>query len=149
MYNSELWTLTKKLENEIDVFQRNLLKKILQIKYPYIIRNEDLYRKTCEIPWSTKIKTRRLRWTGHFLRLADKTPAKLAYKESNRKVGRNFCGNTLTWRKQINRDLYYVNTNLFLDLVNISYLAEDRDWWNKEVVKPTCCGAQHERRNSQ
>ena len=39
LYNSELWTANKKLENDIDVFQRNLLRKILQIHYPHTISN--------------------------------------------------------------------------------------------------------------
>src|SRR6266581_2799535 len=55
LYNSELWTLTKKLENEIDVFQRILLRRILKIKYPYIITNENLYKRTKIIPWTKEI----------------------------------------------------------------------------------------------
>ena len=47
-YNSELWTLTKKLENKVDVFQRRLLRRILKIKYPKKISNENLYKKTGE-----------------------------------------------------------------------------------------------------
>src|SRR3989442_7212307 len=45
LYNSELWTLTKKLNNAIDIFQRALLKKMLKIHYPFIIRNETLYSR--------------------------------------------------------------------------------------------------------
>src|SRR5207244_5476442 len=81
MYNSELWTITKKLENVINVFQRNLLRKILKIKYPDTIRNSVLYKKTKEVPWSKKIRIRRLRWCGHLLRLPDKAPAKIALNE--------------------------------------------------------------------
>ena len=33
-YNCELWTLAKELENEIDVFQRCLLRQILKVHYP-------------------------------------------------------------------------------------------------------------------
>ena len=29
LYNSELWTVTKSIEHKIDVFQRNILRKIL------------------------------------------------------------------------------------------------------------------------
>ena len=31
LYNSELWTLTKLLEKEIDIFQRGVIKKIFNI----------------------------------------------------------------------------------------------------------------------
>jgi len=34
LYNSELWTITQKVESVIDVFQRNLLRQILKIKWP-------------------------------------------------------------------------------------------------------------------
>ena len=34
LYNSELWTMTKGLEHVVDVFQRNFLRKILNIKWP-------------------------------------------------------------------------------------------------------------------
>ena len=34
LYNSSLWTLTKKLEKKIDTFQRNLLRKIFNVKWP-------------------------------------------------------------------------------------------------------------------
>jgi len=61
MYNSELWVLTKKLENDIDIFHRKLLRRILKIFYPFTIRNETLYYRTNESKWSNKIKTRRLR----------------------------------------------------------------------------------------
>jgi len=37
LYNSELWTLTKKLENTIETFQRIQLKKILGIIWQEIL----------------------------------------------------------------------------------------------------------------
>ncbi len=38
MYNSELRTLTKKLENTVNIFQRLLLRRIINVKWP----NKDL-----------------------------------------------------------------------------------------------------------
>eukprot|EP00794_Sanderia_malayensis_P008267 gene8266-biopygen6685 len=79
LYNSELWTLTKSLENTVDVFQRNILRKILNTRWPDKIRNEDLYEKKCKVrEWSKITKERRLRWYGHLLRLPASTPAKKA-----------------------------------------------------------------------
>ncbi len=76
LYNSELWTLTKNLENTVDVFQRNTLRKIINIRWPDKIRNEDLYEKCGVKEWSKTVKERRLRWYRHLLRLPDNTPAK-------------------------------------------------------------------------
>ncbi len=39
-YNSELWTLTNKMEQQIDTFQRNILWKMLNIKWPHKITNK-------------------------------------------------------------------------------------------------------------
>ncbi len=46
MYNSELWTLTKKLENTVDIFQRLLKRKIKNEKgQKKKSLNKDLYEK--------------------------------------------------------------------------------------------------------
>jgi len=123
LYNSELWVLTKRLENEIDIFQRNLLRKILNIYYPYVITNVDLYRRTKEKLWSSNIKTRRLRWTGHLLRLNEQTPAYSAFNESRKINLRQGQGNRLTWNKMIEKDLNELDTNISLKNTNIKLLA--------------------------
>ena len=79
LYNSELWTLTKKLENTINVFQRNLLRKVLNIKWPNKISKKQLYERMKIDEWSKTIKERRLSWYGHLLRLPDNTPAKILH----------------------------------------------------------------------
>ena len=64
--------MNEKLEHSIDIFQRNLLKKNIEIHYPHKIANENLYNKTGIEPWIQDTQSRRLRWTGHMMRL-DKT----------------------------------------------------------------------------
>ena len=56
LYNSELWTITKNIEHEIDVFHRKLLRYILKIYYSYTISNTKLYTRTEELEWSVLIK---------------------------------------------------------------------------------------------
>ena len=73
LHNSELWTLTKKLENSIDTFQCRHLQKILGIKWQRNMTNHELYtRKKCE-PWAKQIKIRQLTWLGHMMRLHPET----------------------------------------------------------------------------
>lgn len=108
---------------------------MLKIRYPYTISNEKLYERTNEDTWSSKIETRRLRWTGHLLRLPEQAPASLAYNESNRYTGKKLPGNRLTWKKQINKDLANRHEGLSLERGDIRYLAEDRDWWSRKIVK--------------
>ena len=61
LYNSEIWTVNKAIEREIDVFQRQLLRNILNIRWTNgnWLTNEDLYTETHQIPWSIKIERRR------------------------------------------------------------------------------------------
>src|SRR5207245_1167750 len=125
---------TKKLENVINVFQRNFLRKILKIKYPDTIRNSVLYRKTKEVPWSKKIRIRRLRWCGHLLRLPDKAPAKIALNEIIKVEKVNKRRNKKTWKKVVIEDLRIINNNYSIDDVNLRQLAEDREWWDRKVV---------------
>ena len=109
---------------------------MLRFRYPFIISNDQLYERTKEIPWSQNIKNRRLRWTGHLLRLDDKTPARKAFKEFNRKTTNNIgCGNKLTWKKLVNNNLSQIDKNLSLDNADITSLAEDREFWRKKVVR--------------
>jgi hypothetical protein len=86
LYNSELWTLNKKMEKEIDVFQQKMFRRLLKIRWPRKISNEELRKKTQDEQWSTVIKQRRLKWFGHLLRLPDTCPARLAYKEAVRQT---------------------------------------------------------------
>ncbi len=88
LYNSELWILTKKLENTVNTFQRRYLRKILGIHWPKKITNIELYTKTTTEEWSTNIQRRRLNWLCHLMRLHPETPARLALAEYLRKVKR-------------------------------------------------------------
>ncbi len=75
LYNSELWTVTKQMQEKINAFQRRQLRVILNRTWPKIISNEQLYTITEVEPWNITIKKRRLKWTGHLLRLPPQTPA--------------------------------------------------------------------------
>ena len=86
--NSELWTLTKKLENIIDIFQCRHLRKILGIKWQRNITNNELYTRTkCEL-WTKLIKIRSLTSLGHMMRLHPETLVRNVFEEYLRKVKR-------------------------------------------------------------
>lgn len=134
MYNSEIWTLTKALENKIDAFHRTILRRTLRINWPFIITNKEIYKRTGEVKWSKKIKTRRLRWLGHLLRLHMDTPAQVALKESNKTHKKCKGRQKISWNKLIGEDLKSVGINISLDDDTLTRLACDRDWWSEEVV---------------
>ena len=79
MYNSELWTLTQTLENSIDKFQRKLLKRIINVKWPRTISNKEM-KQTEMKPWRITILRRRLTWFDYLIRLPAKAPARKTLK---------------------------------------------------------------------
>ena len=123
-----------KCEKLINIFHRNLLRKNTKIRYPYVIKNNALYRRTNEIAWSEVINIRRLRWTGHLLRLPENAPAKLALNEINQtyKINKKTCRKT--WKKIVNEDLKTIDITYSIDGVKIKELAEDREQWHRKVV---------------
>ena len=138
MYNSELWTITKKIETSIDVFHRKLLRTIIGRHYPNNISNEKLYKITKETPWIEIIRLRRLSWLGHLLRLDDQTPCNLALKYYNKNVGKNRQGNKLTWIKQINKDLQHIGLNFSIFDTGVKTLAAERKTWRKLTTLKPC-----------
>ena len=105
LYNSEVWTLTEKLNHNIDVFQRKLLRKILDIKWTRRLSNVKLYEYAKSEPWSKTIKRRRLSFLGHVMRLHPETPARRALAEFLRPVKRPQGRPTKTWFECVKNDL--------------------------------------------
>ena len=60
LYNSDLWTLTSTFEKSIDSFHRKLLRKVINLTWPRVITNEELYKRTKVTPWSLTICKRRV-----------------------------------------------------------------------------------------
>ena len=101
LYNSEIWTLTKKLQESLDSFQRKLLRRMLNIKLVEKIKNGDIHKRSHQNPITTEIKRRHLKWLGHMLRLQDKTPAKSVLKAHLKKAKGNRGRPNHTWTRQI------------------------------------------------
>ena len=109
LYNSELWSLSKARNNEMDVFQRMFLRQIIRNRK---ISNNEIY-KLCNIePWSNEIKRRRLKWFGHLVRLPENVPAKQALAEARKPYQKISGGQPTTWLSTIKTDLSEMNYNL-------------------------------------
>lgn len=110
LYNASTWTMTKTMENQIDSFQRKMIRiNVLNIKWPKKISNENLYKATKIVPWSSKIKKQRLNWFGHLTRLHPDVPAKKAirYAQENyqKKRGRPITSWISVMKNQLEEDL--------------------------------------------
>ena len=130
LYNSEIWTMTKAMQEKIDTFQRNNMRRILNIRYPRKIRNEDLYKITKQQPWSEKVKRRRLSFFGHIARLPENAPAKQAVSEfRNTKTKKLRGGQKLTWFKLVENDLKTLNINIEQALEQ----SQNREKWRNQI----------------
>ena len=132
MHNSELWTLTRSLEKKIDAFHRRLLRQLLNIQYPNIITNNDIYAMTSQHLWTNKINQNKLRFTGHILRLPEGTPARqalqIALKPATRPRGRQ----KTTWIQSTNTLLQSVGLdNLGTNILQES--ADDKKTWKQKT----------------
>ena len=68
LYNCGLWTLTKRLNEQLDVWQRRKLHYIFGVHYPHCVSNQILYEKSKQQPISRVCRRRGLLWSGHVVR---------------------------------------------------------------------------------
>ena len=74
-YGSETWTMSKKIETMLGVFERKVLRRIfgavLDNQVWRIRYNQELYEKYKSMDLVTFIKLRRLEWAGHVYRMEE------------------------------------------------------------------------------
>ena len=79
LYNTELWTLTRTKEKRLDALHRRLLRtSCLNVRWPKIASNKEVYERTGAVPWSQRIRKRTWSWCGPLARLPDDSPAREA-----------------------------------------------------------------------
>ena len=132
LYNCEIWTMRENDNNEIDGYQRKILRWMLGIRWPAKLSDEEVYRRTGLTPWSTQITTRRLRWFGHANRLNPETPASRALNDTiNTDTKKPRGGQRMTWMKCLQKDLNKANITLNQALD----VSQDRAAWRQIVHK--------------
>ena len=128
LYGCETWKRTKTLLNKLQTFINSCLRKLLRIRWPDKIRNDELWARTGQKMISEELGRRKWRWLGHTLR---KPPGSIARQslqwnpQGQRKRGRP----RTTWRMCIEEKMrkkgYSWN--------ELQKLARDRDRW-RDVV---------------
>ena len=86
---------------------------VLNVKWPNIVKNEDVYRKTATTEWSNIIRKRRLKWFGKVIRADESTLVKRAFNCANVPYQRPRGKPTSTWLSIIKSD--FLNLNLTRD----------------------------------
>ena len=96
------------------------------MKWPKVMRSEDVYRKANVIPWSKVIKKRQLSWFGHLMRLPDDTPAKMSLNYAlNHRTTRPRGRQISTWITMMEKRFKEHNASWS----EASQIALDRDKW--------------------
>ena len=103
LYNCEIWTITSsQAETTINPFQQCLLRTyVLNVEWPNTARNEEVYRRTKAIEWSTTIQKRRLQWFGSVIRRDNLTTARRALNYAIAPIPE------IPWKTSINLAEYY------------------------------------------
>ena len=64
LYGCETWKMNESDNKKLDTFQFKCLQRILKIRWPYIVSNDDIFSRTKVKRISTEVKIRRWRWFG-------------------------------------------------------------------------------------
>jgi len=119
-YGSEAWTITKKDEKALLVFERKIFRRIYGPKYE---NREWKSRTNRELEEMSKgqnivkwIKGQRISWLGHLERMEEeRTPKKIFTQEleGTRRRGRPKKG----WKEEVERDLQVLGVRRWKELV--------------------------------
>ena len=94
----------------INAFQRIFLRTyVLNVKWPNIVKNEDVCRKTAATEWGIIIQKRILKWFGKVIRADESTPVTRAFNYANSPYQRPRCKPTSTWLNIIKLDFRNLN----------------------------------------
>ena len=105
----------------------------MNIRWPKIATNNEVYETTRQKPWSQVIEKRELSWFGHLIRLADDTPAKLALRNSLRLTKKPRGRQKTTWISMM-KAKFKGNGLEWEDAID---LATDRSAWNS-FIRQSC-----------
>ena len=78
LYNSGTWALTQTRAKSLSAFHRRQLRSLLGIRWPQIIRNRELYRRTRQPDIANLVDQARVRLLGHCLRMDPQSPPQQA-----------------------------------------------------------------------
>ena len=87
----------------MDTFMFKCCRRILKIRWPYVISNDEILKRTKLRRISEEVKIRRWKWIGHVLRMEDNSDCitALTWKpEGRRKIGRP----RTTWRRTVEKE---------------------------------------------
>ena len=132
LYGSETWRTTITTMKKVQTFINTCLRRILKIRWPDTISNENLWMQTNQKPVDQDIMHRRWRWIGHTLRKPATSTTRTALSwnpQGKRKRGRP----RNTWRRDLDAD----RKGTGYTWRQLETLAQDRAAW-RTLVSGLC-----------
>ena len=132
LYGSETWRVTKTNTHKLQTFTNRCLRNILNIRWPEVVSNEQLWNRTRQAPLDTDIKKRKWGWIGHTLRKPASNVTRQALDwnpQGKRKVGRP----KQTWRRSVDAEVKAAN----MTWAELKRTSQNRVRW-KSVVAALC-----------
>jgi hypothetical protein len=74
---------SKEIKNKLDVFEGRWLRRIIGVKWPKVISNEELRQRTGQVKLSEGGISRAIRWAGHVWRMDESRIARSVEKFKN------------------------------------------------------------------
>ena len=128
LYGAETWRTTATNIKKIQTFTNSCLRRILNIRWPDTISNNELWRRTGQQAADLEILQKRWRWLGHTLRkpATNITRQSLSWNpQGKRKRGRP----QNSWRRDLDADVKRTGHSWG----QLERLAQDRDGWRALV----------------
>ena len=128
LYGAETWRTTVATNKKIQTFINNCLRRILKIRWPATINNEELWQRTNQKPADQEILNRRWKWIGHTLRKPTTNTTRQALKwnpQGKRKRGRP----RNSWRRDLGDDMKRMDRSWG----QLERLAQERAGWRNLV----------------
>ena len=131
LYGSESWTTHMRHEHRLNAFHFRCLRSILGLTWEDRVPNTEILQISKLPDMYTLLRARRLRWTGHVVRMTDdRLPKAILYgelKNATRPVGRP----KLRFKDCLKRDL----TSFDIDHASWEVQAQDRPAWRANLTK--------------
>jgi len=90
IYASETWTLTKRDRKQLNIFEREVYRRILgpvydnEREYWRISTNKEIYARVTKLTIMETVRLNRLRWFGHVQRMEENMIPKRVGRPRNR-----------------------------------------------------------------
>ena len=68
LYGCEAWRVNEADNKRMDTFIFKCFRRILKIRWPYVISNDEILKRTKLRRISEEVKIRRWKWIGHVLK---------------------------------------------------------------------------------